>query len=415
MAAVLGGGFPHQALAQAEWLFDDIGSRLLRRSTASMTTSPTGRTTVPAVHRRSIVVDGHCDTPYRLFRRNVHLDEHDPEAQVGLRSLQESGITASFFVSYVPPFYAGRGAAGFARRLIAIIHEEVSRRPDALVHCTDTAGIRSAKRDGRVALMIGIEGGHAIEDSLDILRELYASGARYMTLTHVNTNNWCDSSGDLPRHGGLTDFGRQVVRTMNDLGMIVNVSHISDDAFRDVLATTRVPVVATHSSCRTICNHPRNLTDDMLRELARNGGVCMINFFSAFISQDIARVMKEARKRPKKPESAGGTEEMPDDRTDWANYLEWFQSLGSPVATLDQLADHIFHAADVAGIDHVGLGSDFDGVPALPAGLDTAATLPALTARLLERGMHEDDAEKVLGGNFMRVFEAIERGARTQV
>jgi membrane dipeptidase len=367
-----------------------------------------------ALHRRSIIVDGHCDTPYRLLRHNVHLDEHDPEAQADLRSLQASGITASFFAAYVPPFYADRGAAAFARRLIDLIETETARRPDALTLCTDSAGIRAAKRDGKIAVMIGVEGGHAIEDSLDILRELYSRGARYMTLTHVNTNHWCDSSGDAPRHGGLTDFGREAVRAMNDLGMIVDVSHISDDAFRHVIETTRVPVVATHSSARALCRHPRNMTDDMLRELARNGGVCMINFFSAFISDEVAQVIMAANKKPKKNvgDPTGGTEEMPDDRTDWDTYLAWFQTLGCPTATLDQVADHIFHVANVAGIDHVGIGSDFDGVPALPDGLGNANRLPMLTARLLERGMSEGDVEKVLGGNFMRVFEAVERESR---
>lgn len=365
---------------------------------------------VSDVHRRAIIVDGHCDTPYRMFRHNVHLDEHDPEAQADLKTLRESGITASFFAAYVPPFYAGRGAAAFARRLIGVIRDEAARLPEALVCCTDSAGIRAAKRDGKIAVMIGVEGGHAIEDSLETLRELYDLGARYMTLTHVNTNNWCDSSGDVARHGGLTDFGRDVVRTMNDLGMIVDVSHISDDAFRAVIETTRVPVVATHSSCRAICRHPRNMTDDMLRALARNGGVCMINFFSAFISDAVAEVILKAQRRPKPDlEGLGGTEEMPDDRTDWDSYLEWFQTLGCPRATLDEVADHIFHAAAVAGIDHVGIGSDFDGVPSLPDGLTTAAGLPALTTRLLERGMSEGDVEKVLGGNFMRVLEIVER------
>jgi len=254
------------------------------------------------------------------------------------------------------------------------------------------------------------------------LRELYDLGARYMTLTHVNTNNWCDSSGDAGRHGGLTDFGREVVRTMNDLGMIVDISHVSDAAFEQVIETTRVPVVATHSSARALCRHPRNMTDDMLRTLARNGGVCMVNFFSAFISDEVAQVIMAASKRKKEEKSAsadptgsdsiGGTEEIPDDRIDWDTYLQWFQSLGCPRATLDQVADHIFHIAEVAGIDHVGIGSDFDGVPALPDGLTTAATLPMLTAKLVERGMSDGDVEKVLGENFMRVFDAIERAAR---
>lgn len=364
-----------------------------------------------AVHRRAIIVDGHCDTPYRLLRHNVHLDEHDTEAQADLRSLQESGITASFFAAYVPPFYANRRAAAFAHKLIDIIEAEAARLPDRVTLCTDSAGIRAAKRDGRLALMIGVEGGHAIEDSLDTLRALYDRGARYLTLTHVNTNNWCDSSGDAPRHGGLTEFGRDVVRTMNDLGMIVDVSHISDDAFRHVIETTRVPVVATHSSARALCRHPRNMTDDMLRALAKNGGVCMINFFSAFISDDVAQVIMQSQKRSKNHgDPTGGTEELPDDRTDWDTYLEWFQSLGCPTATLEQVCDHIFHVAEVAGIDHVGIGSDFDGVPALPEGLLTASGLPALTDRLMQRGMSAGDVEKVLGANFLRVFEAVEAG-----
>ncbi|HKR64613.1 MAG TPA: dipeptidase [Thermoanaerobaculia bacterium] len=370
-------------------------------------------TSASDVHRRAIIVDGHCDTPYRLLRHNLHLEEHDTEAQADLGSLRESGITASFFAAYVPPFYANRGAADFARKLITLIHGEAERHRDSVVLATDTAGIRAAKRDGKLALMIGVEGGHAIEDSLDILRELYASGARYMTLTHVNTNNWCDSSGDAPRHGGLTDFGRDVVRTMNDLGMLVDVSHISDDAFRDVIETTRVPVIASHSSCRALCRHPRNMTDDMLRTLAQNGGVCMINFFSAFISDEVAQVIMAASKREKPAQPReGGTEEMPSDSTDWDQFLAWFQSLGCPQATLEQVADHVFHAAEVAGIDHVGIGSDFDGVPALPTGLTSASQLPALTALLMQRGMSESDVHKVLGGNFMRVFDAVEQGQR---
>ncbi|HUP46206.1 MAG TPA: dipeptidase [Thermoanaerobaculia bacterium] len=368
-------------------------------------------TAATAVHRRAIIVDGHCDTPYRLHRHGLHIDEADPEAQVDLATLQQSGITASFFAAYVPPFYAGRGAAAFAYHLIDLIRGETSRRTDVLRFCTDSAGIRRAKKEGMHAIMIGVEGGHAIEDSLDILRDFYARGVRYMTLTHVNTNNWCDSSGDAGRHGGLTDFGRKVVRTMNDLGMIVDISHVSDNAFYQVVETTRLPVVATHSSCRALCRHPRNMTDDMLRTLARNGGVCMINFFSAFVNDEVAQVIMKAQRRPGGGSGRGESEELPDDRTDWASYLEWFRSIGCPQAKLDDVVDHIIHAAMVAGAEHVGIGSDFDGVPALPEGLETAAALPALTARLLERGMSEQEVEKVLGGNFMRVFEAVEAGA----
>lgn len=367
-----------------------------------------------ALHRRSIIVDGHCDTPYRLLRHNVHLDEHDSEAQVDLRTLEESGITASFFAAYVPPFYVNRGAAKLAYRLIDMIRTEAQRRPDKLTFSTDAAGIREAKKQGKAALMIGVEGGHAIEHSLDILRDFYARGVRYMTLTHVNTNTWCDSSGDKPVHDGINDFGRDVVRTMNDLGMIVDISHVSDKAYFDVVETTRVPVVATHSCCRTLCRHPRNMTDEMLRTLATNGGVCMINFFAAFLSDKVAEVVMGARKPPRDGRrTAGGAEEMPDDNADWDSFLEWFNTLGCPRASIDDIADHVVHAATVAGIDHVGIGSDFDGVPALPHDLPTAAQLPRVTERLLQRGLSEADVEKVLGGNFMRVFEAVEAGRVT--
>jgi len=363
------------------------------------------------IHRRAIVVDSHCDTPYRMLRHNVHLDEHDPEAQVDLRTLVASGITASFFAAYVPPYYAGRGAAKFCYRAIELIRSEAARDSAQLVFCTDSAGIRDAKRRGKVAIMIGVEGGHAIEDSLDTLRDFYRLGARYMTLTHVNSNNWCDSSGDAGRHGGITDFGREVVRTMNDMGMIVDISHVSDKAFYAVLETTRAPLVATHSSCRALCRHPRNMTDDMLRALGKNGGVCMINFFSAFVNDGVAQVVMHAQKRVRAAKSEGGTEEVPNDTTDWDEYLKLFKALGCPTAKLEDVVDHIIHAAEVAGIEHVGIGSDFDGVPALPDDLQTAAGLPRITGRLLDRGVSPSDVEKILGGNFMRVFAAIE-GAR---
>src|SRR5712692_6173104 len=355
------------------------------------------------VHRRAIIVDGHCDTPYRMLRRNVHLDEHDTDAQAHLRTLREGGITASFFAAYVPPYYANSGAAKFAYRLIDLIHSETARYPNQLTFAADTEGIRRAKQNGKIAIMIGVEGGHAIEDSLDTLRDFYRLGARYMTLTHVNTNNWCDSSGDGGRHGGLTEFGREVVRTMNDIGMIVDISHVSDKAFYAALDVTRAPLVATHSSCRALCRHPRNMTDDMLRALAKNGGVCMINFFSAFVNDDVAQAIINAQRRTKNL-GLGGTEETPDDRTDWDTYLKWFNSIGCPQAKLDDVADHIIHAATVAGIDHVGIGSDFDGVPALPQDLQTAESLPRLTERLQQRGVADDDIEKILGGNFLRAF-----------
>jgi membrane dipeptidase len=366
------------------------------------------------IHKKAIIVDGHCDTPYRLLRHGGHLEDHDAEAQVDLQSLEESGITASFFAAYVPPFYANRGAAAFAYRLIDLIHDEAKRQPDRLRFVTDANGIVETKKSGKIALMIGVEGGHAIEDSLDTLRDFYAKGARYMTLTHVNTNNWCDSSGDAGKHGGLTDFGRTVVRTMNDIGMIVDISHVSDNAYYQTVETTRVPVVATHSSCRAICRHPRNMTDDMLKTLAKNGGVCMINFYAAFISDEVAQVLMKAQKRPKaEKKDLGGPEEAPNDATDWNEFVKWYAALNCPKATIDQVVDHIVHAATVAGIDHVGIGTDFDGVPALPQGIETASALPRVTERMQQRGLSDSDIEKILGGNFLRAFRAIEAGKIT--
>ncbi len=365
------------------------------------------------VHRRSIIVDGHCDTPYRLKRKGIHIDQEDPEAQVNLEILEASGITASFFAAYVPPFYAGRGAAKFANELIDIIHEQAARHPDRLELVTSSDGIRRVKREGRAGLMIGVEGGHAIEDSLEILTSLYERGARYLTLTHVNTNNWADSSGDEPRHGGLTAFGREVVHTMNSLGMIVDISHVADSTFYHALETSSVPVIASHSSCRAIANHPRNLTDAMLKDLASEGGVCMINFFSAFIDNDAAGIMIAGRGSSEGKKGRGPQEELPDDTRDWESFCSWYHALGGPSGTIDSVVDHIAHAADVAGVDCVGIGSDFDGVPMLPEGLENAARLPHLTARLLDRGFYEAEVEKILGGNFMRAFEAIEAGRRS--
>lgn len=360
------------------------------------------------VHARAISVDGHCDTPYRLKRQGIGLADSSSEAQVDLRRLVQSGITASFFVSYVPPYYENRGAADFARGLIELIDREVKRHPDALMRVNDCAGIRRAKAQDKVGILIGVEGGHAIEDSLEILRELYDKGARYLTLTHVNTNNWADSSGDEARHNGLTEFGRQVVRTMNDLGMIVDISHVADTTFYHALETSRAPLIASHSSCRALTRHPRNLTDPMLRDLAAAGGVCMINFYTAFVNDQVAQKLLASDPGPRSRYAAGEIEELPDDRVHWEDFCRWYEEQQMPPSTLDDVIDHIVHAAEVAGVDAVGIGSDFDGVPALPQGITDIAHLPALTSRLLERGFQDEEVAKILGGNFLRVFGAVE-------
>jgi membrane dipeptidase len=372
---------------------------------------PASLLNAPEVHRRAIIVDGHCDTPYRLMRARLPFDGKDPAAQVDLQKLLASGITASFFAAYVPPHYAGRGAARFAFELIDLIHRTVAAHPDHLLFASDVHSIRQAKQEGKCALMIGVEGGHAIEDSLETLEKLYLQGSRYLTLTHVNTNNWADSSGDEPRHGGLTRFGREVVGKMNSLGMIVDISHVADTTFYHVLETSRVPVIASHSSCRALADHPRNLTDSMLKDLASSGGVCMVNFFSAFIEPKAAEMLR-AVKGPSSRHLPGPSEELPDDATDWADYCRWFSTLNVPRGSIDTVVDHLAHIASVAGVETAGIGSDFDGVPLLPKGLEEASKLPMLTARMLERGFHEPEVEQILGGNLLRVFARIEAGAR---
>jgi membrane dipeptidase len=373
-----------------------------------------GAQPVPEIHRKSIIVDGHCDTPYRLKRLGLRLSDPSPEAQVNLELLKQSGITGSFFVSYVPPFYAERGAAAFCRGQIELIQTEVAAHPEDLTFVTDSQGIREAKEEGSIAILIGIEGGHAIEDSLEILEEFYDRGARYLTLTHVNTNNWCDASTDEARHGGLNDLGRQVVRTMNDLGMIVDISHVSDQAFYHALETSRAPIIASHSSCRALTLHPRNMTDAMLRDLASRDGVCMINFYTAFVNDSVAARLMAAQKRVPNPnlQSRGEFEELPDDRLDWEGFVRWYRSLELPPSTIDDVVAHIVHATEVAGVNHVGIGSDFDGVPALPEGLTDASRLPALTEKLIDRGFADEEIERILGLNFLRVFEAVEAAAR---
>ncbi|MFN2441449.1 MAG: dipeptidase [Thermoanaerobaculia bacterium] len=364
------------------------------------------------IHRRAIIVDGHCDTPYRLKRHQIGVADPDRSAQVTLESLVESGMTASFFAAYVPPFYADRGAAAFADTLIDIIQREASLHPTALLAGRSVSDIRRAKELGKVALMTGIEGGHAIEDSLEKLEAFYARGVRYMTLTHANTNNWADSSTDEPRHGGLSSFGREVVATMNRLGMMVDISHVADTTFYHSLETSSVPVIASHSSCRALTPHPRNLSDAMLRDLAQVGGVCMINFYSGFINRTVAEVVRGAVPRHDADQRPGPNEEIPDDREDWASFQAWYGSLACPEATLTDVLDHIVHAAEVAGVQTVGIGSDYDGVPALPAEIADIRTLPLLTEGLLDRGFHPGEVEAILGGNLMRVFGEVEKGRR---
>jgi membrane dipeptidase len=343
------------------------------------------------LHREAIVIDTHNDITSAITDDGFDMGAKDTSGknQTDIPRMKEGGLDADFFAIYVAAKYAKEGGA--ARRALDMIdgvYEQARRHPESLEMAFTSDDIRRIHKSGKIASLMGIEGGHAIEDSLSALRQFYRLGVRYMTLTHTNTNNWADSAGGInnpaeKRHGGLSDFGREVVREMNRLGMMVDVSHVADDTFQDVIETTQAPVIASHSSCRALTNVSRNLTDNMLKALAQNRGVVMINFYNGFINTEYARPGAPA---PAKPPNA---------------------------ATMEMLIQHFEHAIKVAGIDHVGIGSDFDGVDGmLPGGMEDVSKLPAITYELLKRGYSDADVKKVLGGNMLRVMAEVEEAAR---
>ncbi|KAF0247587.1 MAG: M19 family peptidase, partial [bacterium] len=290
---------------------------------------------------------------------------------------------------------------------------QAERRPQKLVMGYSTSDIRRAKRQGKIAALMGIEGGHAIENSLMALRAFYRLGIRYMTLTHSNTNDWADSSTDMAQHNGLSDFGKEVVSEMNRLGMLIDVSHVSDKTMSDVLNISTAPIIASHSSAKALADHPRNISDGLLKGIAKNGGVVMVNFFSGFISQEYIAARK-VRDEKLKAELETLNQTYKDD----AKKLEeerdkLFAANPLPPVPLSVLMDHFEHIIKVAGIDHVGVGSDFDGVPDLPKDMEDIAQLPNITYELLKRGYSQQDIKKVLGENLMRAFAKAEQVAQT--
>lgn len=375
------------------------------------------------IHRQAIIVDGHNDIPSVILASNYDLGTRSRHTHTDLARMKESGITGAFFSIYVEaalaekPTPQGGGALRRAVDLIDVTYRQVERHPAELSLATSAADIRRAKRDGKIAVLMGVEGGHAIESSLFALRTLYRLGARYMTLTHTNTNEWADSAGSsgppVVRHHGLAPFGKEVVREMQRIGMLVDVSHVSDETFWSVLEVAKAPVIASHSSARAIAPHRRNLDDAMLRGLAKNGGVAMVNFWSVFLSPEYGAAAKKWSEKHGKA-YAELRARLHDDPLAFREALDKLraQTEPLPVVPLSVLVDHVDHMVKVAGIDHVGLGSDFDGVDALPEGLSGIDGLPRITLELVKRGYSDEDILKILGGNFMRVFEAAEAYAR---
>jgi membrane dipeptidase len=376
-----------------------------------------------AIHESAIVVDTHADTPQRFLDGNFDIGSTDP-ADIGHISLDKAragNLGAEFFSIWVDPEL---NQGHFAQRtfdLIDSVYEQAARHPDRMMMAFSVEDIEHAHKQKKLAALMGIEGGHSIENDIHLLRDFYRLGVRYMTLSWSNTNEWADSLGDIDdpkiqHHNGLTDFGKQVVLEMNRLGMMVDISHVADKTFWDVIATSKAPVIASHSSARALSNHPRNMTDDMLRAVAKNGGVVHVNFFSAFDDQKYLDAFlaqsKEQNAAVKqyiaKQRAAGQAVSYIDqDRIE----REWSAKIPRP--PLKSLIDNIDHIAKVAGVDHVGLGSDFDGVSgATPEGIDSAADLPKITQALLDRGYSATDIHKILGGNTLRVFKEVERVSR---
>ncbi len=369
------------------------------------------------IYREAYVIDVHNDMPSKMADDGYNADVRHAagfgkqEGHTDLPRLMESGITAQFFSAFVDAPYAltsPDSSLERALRLADTIHAFADRHPDKLIFATTAADVRRAKASGKVAVLIGVEGGHAIENSLDNLRELHRRGVRYMTLTWNNGNQWAGAAWGVngTSTGGLTTFGREVVREMNRLGMLVDISHVSDSTFFDVIAATSQPVIASHSSARALHEHRRNMSDKQLRAVAKNGGVVNVNFYSAFIDGKYeAQVtamdarLTSARDSLRVKYAGDSTRVEAEVRTMRASA---FARL--PATHLSVLIDHIDHIAKVAGVAHVGLGSDFDGVSALPDGMEDVTRLPRIAQALLDRGYSEGDVKKVLGGNMLRVM-----------
>ena len=371
------------------------------------------------INDSALILDTHADTPQRFLDEGFDIGSTDPKdmGHISLDKARRGNLGAEFFSIWVDP---ETNQGHFARHtfdLIDSVYEQAARHPDKMVMAFSPNDIDRIHKEHKLAALMGIEGGHSIENDIHLLRDYYRLGVRYMTLSWSNTNEWADSSGDIDdskvqHHNGLTDFGKQVVLEMNRLGMMVDISHVADKTFWDAIATTKAPVIASHSSARALVDAPRNMTDEMLRAVAKNGGVVQVNFFNGFDDENFRKAIQAQAK-----DQAAAIKKYADQlkaEGKPVNYVdidrierEWMAKIPRP--PLKSLIDHIDHIAKVAGIDHVGLGSDFDGVSgATPQGIDSAADLPKITQSLLDRGYSADDIKKVLGGNLVRVFREVE-------
>ena len=358
------------------------------------------------------LIDGHNDLPWALREaRGSDADHTDLAAPVDflhtdLPRLAQGRVGAQFWSVFVPGSLAGETAVAATLEQVDLVRRMVGRYPDALELAFTAADVERIFAAGKVASLMGAEGGHSIASSLGVLRSLYELGVRYMTLTHNSNVGWADSATDEPDCGGLSEFGRQVVGEMNRLGMLVDLSHVAATTMRDALDAARAPVIFSHSSARALCDHPRNVPDEILAALPANNGVCMATFVPRFVSQECRNWDRELEQDMKQR----GMDT--NDRATWvAARQEWVQAHPSPRATIAQVADHVEHVREVAGVDHVGIGSDFDGTDQLPDGLTDVSCFPALFAALLDRGWSEADCGRLAGGNLLRVMREVEAAA----
>jgi membrane dipeptidase len=367
------------------------------------------------LHFSSIVVDTHDDTTQRFLDGKFDLGERTNTGSIDIPRMKEGGLDAIFFSIWIPSKVTGPEAVRRALQQIDAVREQVSKHPRDILLATTVAQIREAKKKGQIAALMGVEGGHMINSDLAVLRKFAGLGVRYMTLTHSGNDEWADSSTDKAAHNGLTDFGKDVVREMNRLGVMVDISHVSDNTFADALAVSKAPMIASHSSCRAICDAPRNMTDEMMKALAAKGGVVQINYHVGFLSQEF----RDAEKADPKINAEIGQEVNKRCGDNEACQLlegdkltrEAVEQGKLPRVSYAKIIEHIDHAVKVAGADHVGLGSDFDGAN-MPYGMEDASKLPLITEALLKKGYSESDVRKILGENTLRVMTEVERVSR---
>jgi len=362
-----------------------------------------------ALHRDALVIDTHCDTPMVMIRDPFDIGRRTDRSDVDLVRMREGGVDAMFFAVFVSNRQDDRQPSKVALAMIDEILLQVEKNSGSAALARSSRDIVDLHAAGTSAILIGMENGGPLEGSLRLLRNFYRLGVRYITLTHGSNNDICDSStDDAPRWNGLSPFGETVVAEMNRLGMMIDVSHISDEAFWDVIEHSRAPVIASHSCARTLCDVPRNLGDDMIRALARQGGVMQINFYSGFLDPVYAEKSRRAEKEME-PEIKKLKEMHKDDQNEyWKALFQLWKQHAPPPPDLDILIDHIDHVVRLVGEDFVGLGSDFDGAGSFPKGLEDVSGFPRITHRLLERGYGDTAIRKILGGNLLRVFREVE-------